>query len=109
MGAAVGFQAAKFGPVNPDPNGARPIDAVDTVFIEDMTWMEVRDAMQAGKDTVLIATGGIEQNGPYLAANKHNVVLRGTTDAIARKLGNTLVAPIIGFVPEGTLIRRRST
>ncbi|RLT09505.1 MAG: creatininase family protein, partial [Planctomycetota bacterium] len=46
---------------------------------------------------------GIEQNGPYLAANKHNVVLRGTTDAIARKLGNTLVAPIIGFVPEGDI------
>ena len=45
-----GLQAAKFGPVNPDPNGARPIDAVDTVFIEDMTWMEVRDAMKAGKD-----------------------------------------------------------
>ena len=59
VGAAAGFQAAKFGPVNPDPNGVRPIDAVDSVFIEDMTWMEVRDAMQAGKDTVLIATGGI--------------------------------------------------
>lgn len=103
LGAAIGFQTAKFGPVNPDPNGPRPIDALDTVFIEDMTWMEVRDAMKAGKDTVLIATGGIEQNGPYLAANKHNVVLRGTTDAIARKLGNTLVAPIIGFVPEGDI------
>jgi len=103
VGATVGFQAAKFGPVNPDPDGVRPIDAVDSVFIEDMTWMEVRDAMKAGKDTVLIATGGIEQNGPYLAANKHNVVLRGTTDAIARKLGNTLVAPIIGFVPEGDI------
>lgn len=103
VGLTVGFQAAKFGPVNPDPNGVRPIDAVDTVFIEDMTWMEVRDAMKAGKDTVLIATGGIEQNGPYLVANKHNVVLRGTTDAIARKLGNTLVAPIIGFVPEGDI------
>lgn len=103
VGVTVGFQAAKFGPVNPDPNGPRPIDAVDSVFIEDMTWMEVRDAMKAGKDTVLVATGGIEQNGPYLAANKHNVVLRGTTDAIARKLGNTLVAPIIGFVPEGDI------
>ena len=103
VGTIVGFQAAKFGPVNPDPKGPRPIDAVDTIFIEDMTWMEVRDAMASGKDTVLVATGGIEQNGPYLAANKHNVVLRGTTDAIARKLGNTLVAPIIGFVPEGDI------
>lgn len=103
VGAAVGFQTAKFGPVNPDPDGVRPIDALDSVFIEDLTWMEVRDAMKAGKDTVLVATGGIEQNGPYLAANKHNVVLRGTTEAIARKLGNTLVAPIIGFVPEGDI------
>lgn len=103
VGTAVGFQAAKFGPVNPDPTTPRPIEAVDTVFIEDMTWMEVRDAMVAGKDTVLIATGGVEQNGPYLVAGKHNVVLRGTTDAIARKLGKTLVAPIIGFVPEGAI------
>jgi creatinine amidohydrolase/Fe(II)-dependent formamide hydrolase-like protein len=76
---------------------------VDTVFIEDMTWMEVRDAMKSGKDTVIIATGGIEQNGPYLVANKHQVVLRATTEAIARKLGNALVAPIVAFVPEGDI------
>ena len=103
VGVTVGFQAVKFGPVNPDPKSLRPIAAVDTVFIEDMTWMEVRDALQAGKDTVIVATGGIEQNGPYLVAGKHNVVLRGTTEAIARKLGNALVAPIIGFVPEGDI------
>jgi creatinine amidohydrolase/Fe(II)-dependent formamide hydrolase-like protein len=90
-------------PVSPDFDTPRPIDAVDTVFIEDMTWMEVRDAMRAGKDTVIVATGGVEQNGPYLVAGKHNVVLRATTDAIARKLGNALVAPIIGFVPEGDI------
>jgi creatinine amidohydrolase/Fe(II)-dependent formamide hydrolase-like protein len=88
-------------PVSPDFDTPRPIEAVDTVFIEDMTWMEVRDAMRAGKDTVIVATGGIEQNGPYLVAGKHNVVLRATTESIARKLGNALVAPIIGFVPEG--------
>lgn len=103
IGSAIGFQAAKFGPVNPDPNGPRPIEAVDTLFIEDMTWMEVRDAMKAGKDTVIVATGGIEQNGPYLIAGKHNIVLRATTDAIARKLGNALIAPIVGFVPEGDI------
>ncbi len=102
-GSTLGFQLAKYGPVNPDPLGTRPIEAVDSVFIEDMTWMEVRDAMQAGADTVIVATGGIEQNGPYLVAGKHNVVLRATTDAIARNLGNALVAPIIGFVPEGDI------
>ena len=102
-GSTLGFQLAKYGPVNPDPLGTRPIEAVDSVFIEDMTWMEVRDAMQAGADTVIVATGGIEQNGPYLVAGKHNVVLRATTDAIARNLGNALIAPIIGFVPEGDI------
>ena len=65
--------------------------------------MEVRDAMRAGKDTVIVATGGVEQNGPYLVTGKHNVVLRGTTAAIAKKLGNTLVAPIVPFVPEGDI------
>lgn len=90
-------------PVNPDPNGMRPIEAVDTVFTEEMTWMEVRDALHAGKKTIIISTGGIEQNGPYLVTGKHNIVLRATTESIARKLGNALVAPIIPFVPEGEI------
>ncbi|MCE9529165.1 MAG: creatininase family protein [Planctomycetales bacterium] len=90
-------------PVNPDPKTPRPINAVDSAFIEDLTWMEVRDAMKAGKDTVIVATGGVEQNGPYLVAGKHNIILRATTEAIARKLGNTLVAPIVPFVPEGAI------
>lgn len=82
---------------------ARPIAPHDTVFIEELTWLEVRDALRAGKKTVLIATGGIEMNGPYLATGKHNYVLRAATEAIARKLGNALVAPIVAFVPEGNI------
>ena len=88
-------------PQNPDPELPRPIDAYDSVFLEELTWLEVRDAMRSGKTTIIIATGGIEQNGPYLALGKHNYVLRATTEAIARKLGNALVAPIVPFVPEG--------
>jgi creatinine amidohydrolase/Fe(II)-dependent formamide hydrolase-like protein len=97
------FAAAIPDPVNPDPSGPRPIDAVDSVFIEELTWMEVRDAQKSGKTTILVATGGIEQNGPYLALGKHNYILRATTEAVARKLGNALVAPIIAFVPEGEI------
>lgn len=100
---AAGSLAAIPDPVSPDPESPRPIEAVDTVFIEDMTWMEIRDAMRVGKKTVIIATGGIEQNGPYLVTGKHNVILRGTTEAIARKLGDALVAPIVPFVPEGDI------
>src|SRR5262245_18654551 len=90
-------------PVAPDPNSPRPMEAVDSVFIEDLTWMEIRDAMKAGVDTVIVATGGIEQNGPYIVTGKHNYVLKGTTEAIARKLGKALVAPIVPFVPEGNI------
>jgi len=88
---------------SPDPDMPRPIAARDTVFIEEMTWLEVRDAMRAGKTTAIVATGGVEMNGPYLAAGKHNYILRATTEAIARTLGNALVAPIVGFVPEGDI------
>jgi len=86
---------------SPDPVGKRPIEALDSVWIEELTWMEIRDAMAAGKTTVFIPTGGVEQNGPYLATGKHNVVLKAVMEAIARKHGKALVAPIVPFVPEG--------
>jgi creatinine amidohydrolase len=85
------------------PAEPRPIAALDTVFLEEMTWMEVRDALAAGKTTILVPTGGVEDNGPYLATGKHNYILRATTEAIARKLGNALVAPIVAYVPEGNI------
>ena len=81
----------------------RPSAALDTVFLEEMTWMEVRDAVRGGKTTVLVPTGGIEENGPYLATGKHNYILRATMEAVARRLGNALVAPIVPFVPEGNI------
>lgn len=82
---------------------ARPIAAQDTVFIEELTWMEVRDALKDKKTTVIIATGGVEENGPYVVTGKHNFILRATSEAIARKLGDALVAPIVPFVPEGEI------
>ncbi|GIW53137.1 MAG: hypothetical protein KatS3mg081_2492 [Gemmatimonadales bacterium] len=81
----------------------RPIEALNSVWIEELTWMEVRDAIAAGKTTVIIPTGGIEQNGPYVATGKHNYILQGACEAIARALGNALCAPIVKFVPEGNI------
>ena len=90
-------------PASPDRNAPRPIDARDSVWIEELTWMEVRDAIRGGKTTAIVPTGGIEQNGPYTATGKHNFVLQATSEAIARRLGNALVAPIVKFVPEGRI------
>ena len=80
-------------------NAPRPIAALDSVWTEELTWMEVRDAIKAGKTTGLILTGGVESNGPHLATGKHNFVLKVMGEAIARKLGNALVAPILTLEP----------
>jgi creatinine amidohydrolase/Fe(II)-dependent formamide hydrolase-like protein len=80
-----------------------PLPAPNTVWIEEMTWMDVRDALASGKTTALIATGGVEPNGPWLATGKHNYVLRANCDAIARELGDALCAPVVKLVPEGNI------
>ena len=86
-----------------DLDEPRPIPAINSVFMEELTWMEIRDAINEGKTTVIVATGGIEQNGPFVAIGKHNYILQATTEVIALKLGNALIAPIIKFVPEGNI------
>jgi creatinine amidohydrolase/Fe(II)-dependent formamide hydrolase-like protein len=78
-----------------------PLPANPSIFIDEMTWMDVRDALAAGKTTAIITTGGVEPNGPWLVTGKHNYVNRVNCEAIARKLGNALCAPNIAFVPEG--------
>jgi creatinine amidohydrolase/Fe(II)-dependent formamide hydrolase-like protein len=80
---------------------ARPMAGANSVWLEELTWMEIRDALREGTTTVIIPTGGIEQNGPYLAMGKHNYILEGACEGIARKLGNALCAPIVKLVPEG--------
>lgn len=81
----------------------RPIAAGDSPWIEELTWMEVRDRIAAGYTTAIVPTGGIEENGPYLSVGKHNVILEASCPAIALELGNALCAPIVKFVPEGTI------
>ena len=80
-----------------------PLPVVATVWIEEMTWMDVRDALAAGKTTVIIPAGGIEPNGPWVALGKHDYIVKPLCEAIAHKLGNALCAPVIPFVPEGDI------
>ncbi len=69
--------------------------------LDALTWTEVRDRIAAGSTTILIPIGGTEQNGPHMALGKHNVRARSLANAIARRLGNALVAPVVSYVPEG--------
>lgn len=77
--------------------------AQDSVFLEDLTWMEARAAIDGGATTAIVPTGGTEQNGPHMILGKHNYVVKAAAGAIAERLGNALVAPVVAHVPEGDL------
>ena len=72
-----------------------------SVFIEDLTWPEVRDAMANGKTTAIYYAGSTEQNGPHMALGKHNFIAHYVAGRIAEELGNALVYPVLPFAPTG--------
>ena len=88
--------AALATPAAPQHSGS-----AQSVYIEDLTWPEVKAAIAAGKTTAIIYAGSTEQNGPHMAIGKHNVIVRYAAGEIARRLGNALVAPVLAYVPEG--------
>ena len=75
----------------------------DTVWLEDLTWTELRDRIQSGTTTAIIPVGGVEQSGPYIALGKHDARAKVLAERIARELGHTLVAPVVAYVPEGDI------
>ena len=74
-----------------------------SIVLEDLTWTELRDAIAAGKTTIIVPIGGTEQNGPAMALGKHNRRVKLLSERIAVALGNALVAPVIAYVPEGAI------
>lgn len=73
------------------------------VFMEELTSVELRDRVASGTTTVLIPIGGTEQNGPHMVLGKHNVRVKYLAGKIAQRLGNAVVAPVIAYVPEGSI------
>jgi creatinine amidohydrolase len=71
------------------------------VELQDMTWVEVRAALDAGYTTALVPTGGVEQNGPHMILGKHDYIVAEAARRIAKEVGHTLVAPVVAYVPEG--------
>ncbi len=84
---------------------SRPLTAPlpEDVYLEALTWVEVRALIRSGKTVAIVPTGGVEQNGPHLALGKHNYIVRHTAGRIAAALGNALVAPVVAYVPEGPI------
>lgn len=74
-----------------------------SVYLEDLTWTELRDAIRAGSTTVIVPAGGTEQNGPHMTLGKHNARARLLAGRIAEAVGHTVVAPVLAYVPEGSI------
>lgn len=79
------------------------VAAPPSVFLEELTWTEVRDAIAAGTTTAIVPVGGTEQSGAHMTLGKHNVRVRVLSGRIATALGNAMVAPVVAYVPEGSI------
>jgi creatinine amidohydrolase len=74
-----------------------------SLWIDDLTWPEIRDAIAAGKRTAIVYTGSTEQNGPHMVVGKHNIVAHYAAQRIAEQLGDALVYPVMPFSVTGTI------
>jgi creatinine amidohydrolase/Fe(II)-dependent formamide hydrolase-like protein len=74
-----------------------------TVMLDELTWTELNDRIRSGTTTMIVPIGGTEQNGPHMALGKHNMRVKMLAEKIALALDNALVAPVIAYVPEGSI------
>ena len=66
-----------------------------TYLLEEMTWPEIKAALEQGIDTVVIYAASIEQHGPALPEMTDTVLGYAGAVDLAKRLGNALAAPVI--------------
>ena len=78
-----------------------------SVYLEELTTQEVSVMVKNSPSLVIIPVGGTEQNGPHMAIGKHNTRVKVLAGRIAQQLAaqkiNTIVAPVVSYVPEGNI------
>ena len=67
----------------------------DTVLLEELSWPEVQEALDAGVRTMVIVVASIEQHGPHLPTMTDTAIGHAVGERLARKLGRALMAPVI--------------
>lgn len=70
-----------------------------SVFLEDMTTNELKDKIAKGCPVALIFSASTEQTGPHVALGKHIFRARAYGEALAREIGDAVVAPVLPFAP----------
>ena len=74
------------------------------VEFEMMTWPEVKAALEAGKATALVYTGGTEQRGPQNVNGGHTLMGREIVKRIAQRLGNAIALPVLPYTPNSASV-----
>lgn len=74
-------------------------DDPSSVLLAKMSWPEVESAFDEGTDTVILPLGATEQHGPHLPLETDTRLATALAERIARRLGDTLVAPAIPVGP----------
>ncbi len=66
-----------------------------TVLMEEMTWREIKQAVQDGRDTAILVAASVEQHGPHLPTATDTLIGYALAEGVAKKMGNALVAPVL--------------
>jgi creatinine amidohydrolase/Fe(II)-dependent formamide hydrolase-like protein len=81
----------------------------DSVELELLTHSEVFEKIRnQGFTSVLVVTGGTEERGPHAVLGGHTIMSRYRAIEIAKRLGKTLVAPILPIAVSATGLRENT-
>ena len=67
----------------------------DKLKMEEMSWKEIEEAKERGKDTVVLMMGSFEQHGPHMPMKTDTYISDELGVRISDKLGNALMGPTI--------------
>jgi len=84
---------------------AQQPDIANLVELEMLTHSEVTQKQKQGFTTVLIITGGTEERGPHNILAGHTIMSRRHGIEMAKRLGKTLVAPVLPMAVQATGLR----
>ena len=83
------------------PAGAQ-VNVNDIVDLELLTHTEVSQKLKDGWTSILLVTGGTEERGPQDVLGGHTMMAHSHAVMIAKKLGKTLVAPVLPVAVNAT-------
>jgi creatinine amidohydrolase/Fe(II)-dependent formamide hydrolase-like protein len=81
------------------------VEVANIVDLELLTHTEVTQKLKDGWTSILIVSGGTEERGPQDVLGGHTMMAHSHADMIARKLGKTLVAPVLPIAVNATGLR----